>query len=402
MARLTKRVVDAARPPDKGKTITWDNGIPGFGLAVYASGRRSYVLKYSIHGRQRWLTLGTHGAMTPERARKRAEKARGLIADNIDPAAERQREREQQTTVADLADATMTEVRAKKKSGTVRAYKNQLAHVRSGFGKLLPRAVSRDAVRRWHRKMSDTPSMANRALDRLTALMKEAETLGLIPRGSNPCRGVARYAEQPRTRFLSGEELARLGETIRGLEGARGGISADAATALRLLLFTGCRVGEILNLRWADVDLERGVANLADAKAGARPVLLPAPAVDLLLARRRENPDGEFVIPGQKFGAPMNNISPAWRRVREAADIEDVRLHDLRHTVGAWGASSGAPLLVIGKILGHRNAATTAIYAHLADDPVRAASEKIGAEIAAAMNAPTEVDDPVEDEVKVH
>ena len=390
MPKLTKTTVDRAKcPAEKAKAIVWDGDIPGYGLAVYRSGRKSYVMKYSLHGRARWHTLGEHGPLTPTQARQRALKARGLVADGIDPAAERQRARAQQTTIAELVGEYVDTLLVVKPS-TRSAYRQQLAHVLPKFGSMRPDAITVEDVRRWHRSMADTPSMANHALDRLSTVMAEAERRELRPAGANPCRSVKRYPEQPRTRFLSSAELARLGNALRALEGARNGISPAAAGAIRILLLTGTRVSEVLGLRWQDIDFERGVANLADAKAGPRPVLLPAPALEVLKELRRAAPS-EWVIPGQKPDRPMVHLRAPWQRVREAAGLENVRLHDLRHTVGAWGASGGASLLVVGKILGHRDAATTQIYAHLADEPVRAASEKIGAAIAAALA--TEPDD---------
>jgi len=399
--KLTKRVVDAAKCPDgDAKINVWDGQIPGLALRVYASGRKSYVMKLAIRGRQKWVTLGEHGEvvydaatdstlpLTPTNARKIAAHWRALARAGIDPTERQQRQRDGQATINELADAFLESIATAKKA-TQKAYREQ--HVRETFGRMRPDAITVDDVRRWHRSMSETPSMANRALDRLSALLNEAEYKGLIERGIRR-REVRRFPEKPRERFLSASELARVGAALEALAGAHGGISLDAADAIRLLLFTGCRVGEVLGLRWRDIDLERRVANLADAKAGPRPVLLPVAAVEVLRGLKRRHPDSTWVVPGQKPGSRLTTLQRPWCRVAEAAKLDDVRLHDLRHTVGAWGASGGASLLVVGKLLGHRNAATTQLYAHLADDPVREASERIGAEIADALASRSESD----------
>ena len=404
MPKLTKRVVDAAKCPDgKAKHNIWDGDIPGLALRVYASGLKAYVMKISIRGHQQWMTIGEHGSkvydeardelvsLTPTNARKIAADWRALARAGIDPAKRKQEHRDEQLTINDLADAYLDDLATAKES-TQRAYRSQLAHVRD-VGKMRPAAITIDDVRRWHRSLSDTPSMANRALDRLSALMKDAAHRGLVESGFNPTRGVRRFKEEPHTRFLSAKELARLGSTLDALAGQRDGITEDGADAIRLLLLTGCRVGEVLGLRWRDVEFERRLANLEDAKAGPRPVRLPAAALEVLRGLRRRHPESEWVFPGGKPGAHLTRINKGWYRVREKAGIPDVRLHDLRHTVGAWGASGGASLRIVGELLGHRNAATTQKYAHLADDPVRDAAESIGAAIWDALSKPPEGDD---------
>ena len=399
MPKLTKRVVDAARcPPDRAKIIVWDGEIPGYGLACYRSGRKSYTMKYSLHGRARWYTLGEHGPLTPDQARKRALRIRGQVADGIDPTEHRRQERESRTTVAELAEAHLETLQVKRPS--MQHYRSMLNnHVLPTFGRLRPEAINEDAVRRWHRSLAATPIVANAALTRLSAIMLEAERRGLRAPATNPCRFVKSYPEKSRTRFLSGAELAGVGEALRGLETA-GQVSPHAAAAIRLLLFTGCRSGEILNLRWVDVDTEHGIANLPDAKTGARPVYLPAPALQVLDELREiQTPGHPYVVEGQKPGRPMTSVKSAWVKVRKEAGVPDVRIHDLRHTHASWAASGGTPLLVIGKLLGHTQASTTQRYAHLLDSPVREASERVGADIAEALAAEPESEGAAEGDV---
>jgi integrase len=160
-------------------------------------------------------------------------------------------------------------------------------------------------------------------------------------------------------------------------------VSEAAAAAIRLLILTGCRVGEILTLRWESVDFKQRCLRLADSKTGPKAVPLNAPALEVLAGL--EPGIGPWVIRGRKVGAPLVNLAKPWRRVCEQAKLDDVRVHDLRHSFASVGAGSGQTLLVIGALLGHTQATTTERYAHLSDDPIRAASEAIGARIAAAM-----------------
>jgi integrase len=203
---------------------------------------------------------------------------------------------------------------------------------------------------------------------------------GLVPEGTNPTRKVERYGESRRERFLSTQELRRLGDALKRAEGngvedeTVERISPFAAAAMRLLLFTGCRLSEILELRWEHVDFERGLLFLPDSKTGRKTIVLNAPALAVLadLARIPGNP---HVIGGQKPGSAMTDLKRPWQRVCREAAISGVRLHDLRHTFASYGAGSSLGLPIIGKLLGHSQSATTARYAHLDADPLRRASE---------------------------
>ena len=219
----------------------------------------------------------------------------------------------------------------------------------------------------------------------------------------SPSVGLNRFKESHRERFLTGEELERLGSAIR--EAETNGIpwSVDesrpnskhvprtkrfsriapaAAAALRLLLFTGCRLREILHLRWEHVDFERGCLFLPDSKSGRKTVILNAPALAVLNALERVGP---YVVSGDDPAQPRNDLKRPWDAVTKRAGLVGVRLHDLRHTYASFGAGGGLGLPIIGRLLGHAQTATTARYAHLDNDPLRRASEAIAARIAAAL-----------------
>jgi integrase len=244
--------------------------------------------------------------------------------------------------------------------------------------------VLRADVGGFHHDLRDRPYQANSALGVLSKMMNVAEEWGLRPDGSNPCRHVKKYRELKRERYLTREELQRLGAVLDD-DQTKEIESPFAIAAIGMLVLTGARLNEILTLRWEYVDLENGVLRLPDSKTGAKLIYLNPTAMQLLrtMPRMQDNP---HVIAGEKPGAHLVELQKPWRRMRAKANLSDVRIHDLRHSFASVAAGTGMSLPMIGKLLGHTQASTTQRYAHLAADPVRAASNLIGAEISAAMN----------------
>lgn len=391
MPKLTKRVVDGALPPSStdGGTAArdyflWDDELEGFGLRVFASGRKAYLIQYRSKGRTRRLTLGPHGTLTPVEARQLAREKLAEVAQGGDPAEHRRRAREA-PTVADLAARFLEEhVEAKRKPNTVREYRRIFQNlVLPKLGQRKVEDVALADVDRLHRLLKETPYQANRAVAVLSKAFNLAEVWGWRPRGSNPCPGVERFKEKSRERFLNGAELNRLGSTLREAE-VKGEESPVAILALRLLLLTGCRLNEVLRLRWEEVDFERSCLRLQDSKTGAKVILVGPPVLELLskAVRVAGNP---YVLPGRKAGSHFVGLPKVWARVRQQADLPGVRLHDLRHSYAAVGAGGGWSLAIIGKLLGHAQTRTTERYAHLADDPLHRAAGQISQEIAAAL-----------------
>jgi integrase len=237
----------------------------------------------------------------------------------------------------------------------------------------------------------------------MSGLYSFAARRGLVPEGLNPARGIERYPESQRERFLTVEELVRIGAAIRVAEtigiawdvdemsptakhvprkNRRTIIGPHAAAALRLLIFTGARLREILHLRWSHVDFERGLLLLPDSKTGRKTIILNAPALAILSELPRV---GAYVIAGDKTDAPRADLKRPWQLVARHAGLEGVRLHDLRHTYASVGAGSGLGLPIIGKLLGHADNRTTERYAHLDNDPLRKAANTIGATLSAAI-----------------
>jgi len=264
---------------------------------------------------------------------------------------------------------------------------------------------------RLHIRMKKQPYQANRVLAVVGSLYTFASKRHLVSSGINPARGIDRYPEKGRERFLTAEELGRLGEAIREAETVglpytvdekkptakhapkeakrRTLIDPFAAAAIRLLILTGARLREILKLEWQHVDLERGLLLLPDSKTGAKSIILNAPALAVLAGLKRL---GKHVVAGQTAGAadekPRADLNRPWRSIAKRAGLAGLRIHDLRHTHASFGAGAGLGLPIIGKLLGHTKAATTQKYAHLDVDPLRRASDHIGARLAAALGEP--------------
>jgi integrase len=382
--RITKRTVDRLSAHNRD-VVVWDAEIKGFGVRCRASGAKHYVLKMRVGGRQRWLTIGRHGSpWTPDKARSEALRLLGLKSGGKDPASDRDRQKGA-ITIAELGSRFLTEyVPQHCKTNTAYEYRRAVElFIIPALGRHRISDVLRADVAAFHHDLRDRPYQANRALGVLSKMLNLAEEWGLRPDGSNPCRHVKKYREVKRERYLTAEELRRLGAVLSDAQANRTEIPFTLA-AIGLLILTGARLMEILTLRWEHVDLDGGVLRLADSKTGAKLIYLNDAAKGLLrtMPRKQGNP---HVIPGHKPGAHLVELQKAWRRIRAKANLDDVRIHDLRHSFASVAVGAGMSLPLIGKLLGHTQPATTARYAHLAVDPMKAASELVGSEIMAAM-----------------
>ena len=402
--KLTKRTVDALKPGAERYTA-WDTEIAGFGVRVAPSGKKTYVLKYRVGGgraaRVRWGSIGTHGAITPDQARDKAREWAADVAGGGDPAGDRLDRRQAPTVSKLLDDYISRRVEKKNKAKTISDVKRLVERViRPALGKLKVADVTTADIDHFHSSQSHAPYEANRAVAFLSKAFSLAETWGMRPNYANPCRKVQRFAEKARERFLTAGEFAALSDALvraeRGelmLDNGKGKlvpayVGAQAILTIRLLILTGARVGEVLALRWDYIDFAGGRANLPDSKTGKKVLQLAGPALDLLvLATQPENRKG-FVIRGADGSDPevqLVNISDPWARVRKAAGLAEVRLHDLRHAFASVAVTDGMSLPMIDALLGHREARTTQRYAHLANDPQKAAAAQVAGLISAAM-----------------
>jgi integrase len=406
--RIAKKSVDALKCPlGKDRVFLWDKDLAGFGMAAFPSGKKTYVVQYRQHGRSRRFTIGDHGPLTPDQAREQAKIRLGEAAVGRDPVEQRRSER-MVRTFEEVADEFMRlHVATKRKSNTDDAYGRALRlHIIPAFGSKRIVDVRRLDVTRLHADLADIPYQANKALAVVSAIWNWAARRDEVERHSNPASGIERFPERGRERYLTSGELARLGDALR--EGETNGfpyvvneskatakhapkrerrsVTLDpfAVAAIRLLILTGARLREVLDAQWSQVDLERGVLFLRDSKTGAKPIYLSAAAQEVLVSL--PHVDGNpYIIPGSRDGAPRADLKKPWAALTRAARLEGLRIHDLRHSFASFGAGASLGLPIIGKLLGHSQAATTHRYAHLDADPMRRAVETIGARISAAL-----------------
>ena len=378
---ISRRTVEALTV--EKDTVFWDPELSGFGVRVYPTGGKYYVVQTRAGGKPaKRVTVGRHGVIGAEEARRRAALMIARIKAGEDPVPEPAKPAGG-PTVAELAMGWLedhVEVRCKPK--TARTYRQIVdSHILPALGGRPALAVGRAEVSDLHHGLRDRPVMANRAVEVLSRIYNAAEDGGRIPEGSNPCRLVARNRERRRERFLTEGELRRLGAVLDEAE-TRKGVSAHAVAAIRLLLLTGCRKGEILSLRWDEVDLEAGELRLGDTKTGPRTIALPPEAAAVLasIPRVAGNP---FVIPGRVPGAHMRNLDDPWQLICARAGLENLRIHDCRHSYASRALALGESLPMIGRLLGHTQVETTARYAHLAKDRVHEAAVRVSDSIAA-------------------
>jgi integrase len=383
MTKLTKRSVDLAMGDGK-MAVIWDDELRGFGLRVHPTGRKVYIVKCRIKGQQRFITIGPHGPITADQARARAYEILSEAKNGRDPAKELDQARKA-PTVKGMGERFLREhVAVRCKPSTQAEYKRSVElFINPRIGARKVTDIERRDIAELHQGLSHIPYQANRTLGVLSKMFNLAEVWGLRPDGSNPCLHVKKYTEQKRERFLSPEEFAKLGQVLRDVE--RDGSETPAAiAAIRLLMLTGCRLGEIMTLKWDHVDTKARELRLPESKTGAKVVHFGQTAADILdgIERLDGNP---FVVTGKVDGHRLTDLQYPWRRIRAKAGLNDVRIHDLRHSFASGALALGEGLPMIGKLLGHSQVQTTARYAHLANDPVKSAAGRVSDAIGAAI-----------------
>ncbi|SDX63921.1 tyrosine-type recombinase/integrase [Thiocapsa roseopersicina] len=446
--KLTKRTIDATAysGESNARFVLWDDEVPGFGLRIFPSGRKAFVLSYRTAGRKRMMTIGTYGVLTLDQARTHARATLAKVeTQGADPLADREKERRGET-MADLCATYLDRHASAKKTGEEDRRRID-KHILPRWRALKVKALTRDDVAALHTKIgASAPYEANRVINLVSTMFDLARRWGFVPDGhANPARDISRFKETKRDRWLTAAELPRLAQAIDQEA------NETARAALWLYLLTGARKKELLTARWDHVDWDRGELRLDDTKNGKPFYLaLSGPALALLRSMPR-TPGNPYILPGrgprrataeEKAKAPTHlvNIEKPWGRVKTTATlaawredpqaaalierlteertrtqhrnapkmfapipaldeiraaaaaegielppaIDDVRLHDLRRTVGSWLAQSGNSLHLIGKVLNHSDTKTTAIYARFGEDSVRAALEQHGARIMGA------------------
>ena len=412
--RITDKLVNELTPPASGNRITYDDpdagprqdkGVSGFGIRITANGVRTFILNYRVLGRERRMTIGRHGTWSVEAARKRARELRREVDGDNDPLAVRVEGR-QAPSVGDLCDRYIEDHLPRKRTLSAADDKAMIASfIRPKFGAEKVATLTHSSVDQLHRSMKDKPYRANRVLSLLSKMFNLAIKWGW--RTDNPAKGVDRYQEEKRERFLTGPEIAGLTKALASHA------DKDVANIVRLLLLTGARRGEVLQAEWSQFDLdaakwEKPAATTKQKKIHRVP--LSDGAVALLKAIYKaapRNPDkslkSSLVFPGPRSGAARTEIKDEWRAIAIKAGLYDekppatpkgkpvkevnCRLHDLRHTYASLLVSAGLSLPIIGALLGHTQASTTHRYAHLMDDPLRAATNTVSAVVTGKQSA---------------
>ena len=362
--RLTQRRVDALRPSRKVRDFR-DEDLKGYGVRVMPSGAKRYFIHVQHRGRRVWKTVGDATALTEAEARAKTRSILSALRDGREPEAQDPGE----IPFEAVAEEVFRRYGRRWKPRTLEVNRVYLRR------QILPRfagrpiaAINREEVQAWFRSLHATPAAANRSAPILSVIMRQAEAWGYRPENSNPCSGIRRYRQRRSERFLSPEEYHRLAEALDRHEADR----PLHAAAVRLLLLTGCRKSEILTLEWRDY--REGRLYLRDGKTGPRTIWLCDAARDVLNGLPRS---ARSVFPIDKPLATSMRLRQFWIEVRSAAGLEDVRLHDLRHSYASIALLNGESIRTLGRLLGHEKAATTLKYAHLSDASVREAVDAL-------------------------
>jgi integrase len=384
--KLTKRDIETARyeRTDGGRCVLWDSLLPGFGLRIYPSGRRAFILSYRAAGRKRMMTIGTYGVLTLDQGRDIARQKLAAVIGGADPLAEKQKAARGATMKTLCADYIERHAKPFKKSWEADELRlnRQIVPV---WGARQVISITRADVADLFHDIGKTKAHyeANRVIAVLGKMFECAIAWGYLPdNAANPARKIKKYPERKRDRWVTPEEMPKLAAAINGEP------NVYIRSAFWLYLFTGLRRGELLNLKREQIDWTRAEISLPDTKAG-RPFTAPLSGPAMAILRGIPEEEGNpYLFPGRRTERPLVELKMAWQRIRIAAGVPDVRIHDLRRTVGSWLAQAGNSLHLIGRVLNHSNPTSTAIYARFANDTVRQALEEHGRRLLAASEEP--------------
>lgn len=369
----TRSIANFTGEPYKDSWL-WDTQILGFGLKVSKAGHRTFVYKFrSNEGRQRKRKIGDANSMRMEDARIEALKLQTKHAMGEEIVRKRQ---SRPITVSEFCDIYMNDyAKLYKKPKSIEEDERTIRlSIRPRLGWIPLTELERKDIARLHQSLADKPYKANRVVALLSKMINLAQEWEILPDGKNPCRHIRKYKEVAKERYLSKEEIVRLNEALDECE-INWPVSQSVIDAIRLLMMTGCRLGEILKLELSFVDLENARLNLPDSKTGKKTVWLGDNAISYIrnMSPKADNP---YVVTGQRRGSHLVNIQKPWRFVRKIADLDDVRLHDLRHTYASLAVSQNLSLPIVGALLGHKSAKSTERYAHLYSDVIAEAAMK--------------------------
>lgn len=373
-------VGNVARRIVKGREFFWwDIELRGFGLRCFRSGKKCWFVQLRQRGKQKRITLGHPGDMTADQARAtaRAELAKAAL-DGLPAASKAARKSPGAIRFKDYAPRFWNDYSRHWKPSTRKGnYGAIFRELVAEFGNLRVDAIRRADILRWRDSCVERGGAFNRTIPVMSVMMGYAEQLGLRPRGSNPCKGTPRYKRKAVERFLSAREFARLAASLKAHEE----IFPLAVQAIRLIVYTGARRGEIETLRWEWIQPPRIM--LPDSKTGPKIIYFNTQAQAVIDAIPGRAGTG-LVFPAQRSDGGIN-LNTAWAAIKSHAALPDVRLHDLRHSFTSIAIADGISLVVIGKLLGHALAETTERYAHLADEAISDAARRVSGSLARSL-----------------
>lgn len=390
--KITRKFVDALEPPTSAqKEFYWDTELKGFGVVVTERGKKTFIINYTNdENRYRRKTIGDCQKLSVEQARGIAKDLFHDIAKGIDPIEEESKICKEQTFQQAIENYYTDYIKTHCAPSTVKTERRRIDRVLiPAFGKRRVSSITHKDICDFMNKRRDKPIDANRARALLSAFFGSCEKWGLIPRGTNPVTGAPKFLENKRERFLSPEEFARLESVLAEAEKTLSE-SPYVIAMIRLLMHTGCRPGEIQNLQWAWVDLDKRnirMPRTSTKEKRAKTIFITEPMLEIFASLKRVNGNAYVICSERMDGKPMNNVAKAWKRICAAAKLEDLHLHDLRHSHASMANSLGYSLPMIGALLGHSQYQTTLRYAHLADTQLRQAAEHISKAIAETKQA---------------
>jgi integrase len=402
--KLTKTVADGAAPR-KSSYVLFDSIITGFGLRVFPSGTKTWILEYRSNGGGRnedkkRFKIGSAKDLTADEARKIAKLKSSEVVVGLDPQGLKADIRSA-LTIRELSTLFLeNNIEVRRTQNTIESYRNAIEnYILPAFGSMKADAVEGTDVEKLHNSLRATPSTANKALAVVSSMFSYGSKMKLIKKRENPAFGVEKFPEVEKERYLTTEELIRLEATLSLAESIglpwvikkgepskhlpktnRNTVTSPHVTAaIRLLMLTGARLREILELEWAIVELHNGVLRLSKSKSGKKDIILSQPAVEVL---KNIRPIGKFVIASDSAGTanekPRADIKRPWSQICRHAGLSDVRLHDLRHTFASHGVNEGLGIAIVSRLLGHKNISTTMRYAHLENENLKLGANKIG------------------------
>jgi integrase len=379
-AHITKRFIAGLHEtPDKA-VLYWDDDLAGFGLRVAPGGTKAFVVQFRQGHQTKRKTLGSTRVLAVDRARKAAKDL--LAAVRLDKALPVSRPN---PPFGEALDGFLGFVRAKRAPRTAEDYEQRIeAHIRPQFGSKRIRNITRSEIERWHEGKANTPRSANYLLAILVAAFSYAVRVRIIDNAEHPARGIPKFEEKERRRYLTLDEIAAFGIALKALEKEQA-VSPWSAAALRLLVLTGARSGEILNLKWEHVDLALLELNLPTSKTGAKKIKISTAAAQILQTIPRIG-GVEWVIPGRRHGKRMTSLQRPFSYVTAKAGIQDIRIHDLRHSAASIATSAGVGLPIVGALLGQSQAYTTQRYSHIHDEAQRGAAEVIAGKVSKLLD----------------